>query len=112
MDKKEVVIKFEHVTKTYKLFKSEKRRLLYTFCKKIKYKEKKAVNDVSFEIRRGESVALFGKNGAGDAALLARIGKEVGVDVITVPFVRYEGEKVSSTALFNHFPEIHDHNLI
>ena len=65
MDKKEVVIKFEHVTKTYKLFKSEKRRLLYTFCKKIKYKEKKAVNDVSFEIRRGESVALFGKNGAG-----------------------------------------------
>ncbi len=73
MDKKEVVIKFEHVTKTYKLFKSEKRRLLYTFCKKIKYKEKKAVNDVSFEIRRGESVALFGKNGAGKSTILKMI---------------------------------------
>ena len=61
----DVVIKFEHVTKKYKLFKSEKRRLLYTFCKKIKYQEKKAVDDVSFEVKRGEAVALFGENGAG-----------------------------------------------
>ena len=62
--KEDVVIKFNHVTKMYKLFKSDKKRLLYTFCKKIKYMEKKAVNDVNFEIKRGESVALFGRNGA------------------------------------------------
>lgn len=70
---REVVIKFDHVTKTYKLFKSEKRRLLHVFCKKIKYQEKKAVNDVSFEIRKGESVALFGKNGAGKSTILKMI---------------------------------------
>ena len=73
MDKDEVVIEFDHVTKMYKLFKNDKRRLLYTFCKKIKFKEKKAVNDVSFEIRRGESVALFGKNGAGKSTILKMI---------------------------------------
>ncbi len=69
----DVVIKFEHVTKKYKLFKSEKRRLLYTFCKKIKYNEKKAVDDVSFEVKRGEAVALFGKNGAGKSTILKMI---------------------------------------
>ncbi len=68
-----IVIKFDHVTKMYKLFKNDKKRLLYTFCKKIKYKEKKAVNDVSFDIRCGESVALFGRNGAGKSTILKMI---------------------------------------
>lgn len=71
--KEDIVIKFNHVTKMYKLFKNDKRRLLYTFCKKIKYKEKKAVNNVSFEIKRGESVALFGRNGAGKSTILKMI---------------------------------------
>ena len=57
----------------YKLFKNDKKRLLYTFCKKIKYTEKKAVNDVNFEIKRGESVALFGRNGAGKSTILKMI---------------------------------------
>ena len=60
----DIVIKFKNVTKMYKLFKNDKKRLLYTFCKKIKYQEKRAVDNVSFDIERGESVALFGKNGA------------------------------------------------
>lgn len=71
--KKDIVIEFDHVTKMYKLFKNDKRRLLHTFIKKIKYKEKKAVNDVSFKIERGESVALFGKNGAGKSTILKMI---------------------------------------
>ena len=69
----EVVIKFNHVTKMYKLFKNDKKRLLHTFCKKIKYKEKKAVDDVSFSVERGEAVALFGKNGAGKSTILKMI---------------------------------------
>lgn len=70
---KDIVIRFNHVTKTYKLFKNDKRRLLYTFYKKIKFKEKKAVNDVCFDIKRGEAVALFGKNGAGKSTILKMI---------------------------------------
>ena len=69
----EIVIKFNHVTKMYKLFKNDKKRLLHTFCKKIKYKEKTAVNDVSFKIKRGEAVALFGRNGAGKSTILKMI---------------------------------------
>lgn len=64
------IIEFKHVTKTYKLYKNDKKRLLSVFSKKIAYKEKKAVNDVSFTIKRGEAVALLGKNGAGKSTIL------------------------------------------
>lgn len=73
MKDRDIVIKFDHVTKMYKLFKNDKRRLLHTFFKNIKYKEKKAVNDVCFEVERGEAVALFGKNGAGKSTILKMI---------------------------------------
>lgn len=67
------VIEFKKVTKIYKLYKNDKRRLLAIFIKGIPYKEKKAVNNVSFEIKRGETVALFGKNGAGKSTILKMI---------------------------------------
>lgn len=67
------VIEFKNVTKTYKLFKNGKRRLLGLLLKKVKYTEKKAVNQVNFAIKRGESVALFGKNGAGKSTILKMI---------------------------------------
>ena len=73
MQEKDVVIEFDHVTKMYKLFKNDKKRFLSLFFKNIKYHEKKAVNDVSFQIRRGESVALFGRNGAGKSTILKMI---------------------------------------
>ena len=73
MQEKDVVIEFDHVTKMYKLFKNDKSRFLSLFFKNIKYHEKKAVNDVSFQIRRGESVALFGRNGAGKSTILKMI---------------------------------------
>ena len=69
----EVVIKFDHVTKRYKLYKNDKKRFLGLFFKNIKYKENKAVNDVSFNIKKGECVALFGKNGAGKSTILKLI---------------------------------------
>lgn len=43
------------------------------FFKKIKYKENKAVNDLSFCVKKGESVALFGKNGAGKSTIMKMI---------------------------------------
>ncbi len=69
----DVVIKFENVTKIYKLYSSTRKRLLGVFIKKIGYKKKNAVDKMSFEIERGDSVALFGKNGAGKSTVLKMI---------------------------------------
>ncbi|MGN1316729.1 MAG: ABC transporter ATP-binding protein [Acutalibacteraceae bacterium] len=70
---KDTVISFNNVTKIYKLYSSTRKRLLAIFLKKIPYKEKKAVDNVTFEIKRGDSVALFGKNGAGKSTVLKMI---------------------------------------
>lgn len=66
-------IEFKHVTKRYKLYKDDKQRFRAIFVKSIKPKIKVAINDVSFAIKKGESVALFGKNGAGKSTLLKMI---------------------------------------
>lgn len=73
MDNNRVAIEFRNVKKTYKLYKSERQRLLSLFSKRIKPKTKVAINDVSFTINKGESVAFFGKNGAGKSTILKMI---------------------------------------
>ena len=71
--KNDVVIEFKSVTKMYKLYSSDKKRLLSAFFKNIPYKEKKAINNLSFKIHRGEAIALFGRNGAGKSTILKMI---------------------------------------
>ena len=69
----DIAIEFKNVCKTYKLFKNDKKRFKAIFFKNTPYIPKKAVNNVSFKIKRGESVALFGKNGAGKSTILKMI---------------------------------------
>lgn len=69
----DVIVEFKNVSKIYKLFKNDKYRLISIFSKRVPYKKKKAVNNVSFKIERGEAVALFGKNGAGKSTILKMI---------------------------------------
>lgn len=71
MEEKAVV--FKNVTKSYKLYKNDKSRFKGLFSKKVPYKINNAVNDVSFEVEKGESVALFGRNGAGKSTILKMI---------------------------------------
>ena len=70
-------IEFKHVTKEYKLYKNDKQRFKAIFNKRIKANIKRAIDDVSFNIEKGEAVALFGRNGAGKSTLLKMITEVV-----------------------------------
>lgn len=69
-EEKDIAVYLRDVSKVYRLFEDEKARLRSFFFPNVPYTEKRAVNDVSFIIRRGESVALFGRNGAGKSSIL------------------------------------------
>lgn len=70
-DKK--IIVFKNVTKVYKLYKNDRQRFLGLFSKRIKHTKFKALDDVSFEINKGDSVGILGRNGAGKSTLLKLI---------------------------------------
>ena len=68
-----IAVRFDHVSKTYKLFRNDKQRLLATFSKRVSYDTVNASDDLSFECRRGEALALLGDNGAGKSTALKMI---------------------------------------
>ena len=69
----DIAVKFDGVTKLYKLYKSDKARFKGLFSNRVPYKENRAVNNLNLEIKRGESVALIGRNGAGKSTILKMV---------------------------------------
>ena len=69
-DEQPVVVDFQHVTKEYKLYGSDRRRVLGLLSSKVPYRTILANNDLSFTIRKGEAVAFLGSNGAGKSTAL------------------------------------------
>ncbi len=98
----DVVISFQNVSKEYKLYSSNRTRLLGIFFKKVPYKKKLAVNDVSFTVKRGESVALFGKNGAGKSTILKMI---TGVTYPTTGEIKVNGRVSALLELTSGFDQ-------
>lgn len=70
-----VAIKVEHLTKTYKIFDKNIDRIkeTFNFFGKKYSKDFFALEDISFEVKKGENIGFVGKNGAGKSTLLKLI---------------------------------------
>lgn len=68
----EISIKVENLYKMYKLYDKPTDRIkeALSLMKKTYYKEHYALNGISFDIEKGETVGIIGVNGAGKSTLL------------------------------------------
>lgn len=68
----DVAISVNHVSKVYKLYDNPMDRLKESLglSRKKKYKEHYALNHVSFQVHKGETVGIIGTNGSGKSTIL------------------------------------------
>lgn len=68
----EAAIKVEKVDKIYKLYDkpSDRFKEALGLSRKPKYREHYALKDVSFDVKRGETVGIIGTNGSGKSTIL------------------------------------------
>ncbi len=75
----EPVVRFENVSKTYPLYHHITggiKNLLFNFSeglKSIRNSKYEALHDISFEVFKGETLGIIGKNGAGKSTILGLI---------------------------------------
>jgi len=71
----ELAVSVQNLTKTYRIFghPGDRIRQALTFGRKRFHREFTALQDVSFDIRKGETVGIIGRNGSGKSTLLQLI---------------------------------------
>lgn len=73
----QVAVKVENLSKCYKVYSRPIDKLLHLFKFDVddRCREFWALSDVSFEVKKGETLAIIGKNGSGKSTLLQLICK-------------------------------------
>ncbi len=66
----DIVVEFKNVCKEYKLNKKSKNKIISILLNKKNYKTKKVLDEISFKIQKGETVAILGKNGMGKSTII------------------------------------------
>jgi teichoic acid transport system ATP-binding protein len=68
----EIAIDVQHVSKVYKLYEKPSYRFKEALglTKKCLHQDHYALNDVSFQVKRGETVGIIGTNGSGKSTIL------------------------------------------
>lgn len=69
----EIAIRAENITKAYKFYEKPIDRVKESLFKSCCHREFLAVHNISFTVKRGETVGIIGKNGAGKSTLLKMI---------------------------------------
>ena len=67
----EIAIQAQNISKCYQIYEKPRHRLMQMFSRGQKYhKDYWALQQISFEIAKGETVGVIGRNGAGKSTLL------------------------------------------
>ena len=66
--KKENAIEVKHISKSFKIYHDKAHQLkdavvFHNFRKKQKVEKRLILDDISFEVKKGEALALIGRNG-------------------------------------------------
>lgn len=87
----DIAIEVKNISKVYKLYPKPSLRVreLFSISKKKYYTEYKALDHVSFQLKKGETLGIIGKNGAGKSTLLKII---TGVTTPTEGTINVNGE--------------------
>lgn len=70
MENKELIVSVHNLNKSYKTYQNNKELLKELVLRKKYYSEKPVLQDVSFNVYKGDVVGIIGANGAGKSTLL------------------------------------------
>jgi ABC-type polysaccharide/polyol phosphate transport system ATPase subunit len=96
----EPAVQVEQLTKVYRVYASPWDRLREALLRRPRHREFRALSGVSFNLPKGEGLAIIGENGAGKSTLLKLLA---GIGVPTSGAVRVHGKVASILELGSGF---------